>query len=340
MSSTENKDRLVNTVLVTDFGGFDKIKIENCPVIPTCCGEEDIELLVSYCGVNFADLYLRQGLIPKSTPFILGLECVGVVQDIGCKVTTFKKGQRVLCYRGDGGLYQDTVIVHEKYCFPIPDIISFQTAVAIPANYLTAYFCLFEFGNLRSGQTILLHSCAGGVGWAATQLAKTVKNVVIVGTASSYKHEAVKVNGVDYVVHSHNYLQELNNDKKLSKIKFDIIVDSIGGNNIEISQKLVNTFGKVIVIGVNHIIKGEEKLRTYQLLKLWWKTKNIEIRNLMTENYMVAGLHLTNAMEKNPQKIAEIMNKIFDLILTKSIEPRIDSIFDFKQVIQCVVITG
>lgn len=74
-----------------------------------------------------------------------------------------QKGQRVLCYRGDGGLYQDTVIVHEKYCFPIPDIISFQTAVAIPANYLTAYFCLFEFGNLRSGQTILLHSCAGKI---------------------------------------------------------------------------------------------------------------------------------------------------------------------------------
>lgn len=94
----------------------------------------------------------------------------------------------------------------------------------------------------------------GGVGWAATQLAKTVKNVVIVGTASSYKHEAVKVNGVDYVVHSHNYLQELNNDKKLSKIKFDIIVDSIGGNNIEISQKLVNTFGKVIVIGKSYFV--------------------------------------------------------------------------------------
>lgn len=56
----------------------------------------------------------------------------------------------------------------------------------------------------------------------------------------------------------------------------------------------------------------------------------------MTENYMVAGLHLTNAMEKNPQKIAEIMNKIFDLILTKSIEPRIDSIFDFKQAVEAM----
>lgn len=92
--------------------------------------------------------------------------------------------------------------------------------------------------------------------------------------------------------------------------------------------------------GVSHIIKGEQKLSLYQLAELWWKTKNIEIGNLMTKNYMVAGFHLMNAMEKNPQKIAEIMNIIFDLIITKSVEPRIDSVFDFKQVIQVVVITA
>lgn len=89
----------------------------------------------------------------------------------------------------------------------------------------------------------------GGVGWAATQLAKTVSNVTVVGTASSFKHEIVKSNGVDYVVQSTNYLQELNADEKLSEIKFDIIIDSVGGYNVEISQELLNTFGKVVVIG-------------------------------------------------------------------------------------------
>lgn len=86
------------------------------------------------------------------------------------------------------------------------------------------------------------------------------------------------------------------------------------------------------ITGVSHIMDGEERLSSYQLLKLWWQTKHIAIANLVRRNYMVAGFHLTYVMEENPEKVTEAMGKIFDLSLAEKIKPRIDSQFNFNQV--------
>lgn len=185
----------------------------------------------------------------------------------------FQTGQRVLCYNGDGGLYREVVIVNEKHCFSIPDGIEDEVAVSLPANYLTAYFSLFEIGNLRDGQNVLIHSCAGlhnysrfifivfrqkykitvqslgGVGWAVTQLARTVENVTIVGTASPQKFSEAEKNGVNYILPSDRYFEELQTHPKLNNMKFDIIIDPIGGSNISISQSLLDHLGKLILIG-------------------------------------------------------------------------------------------
>lgn len=79
----------------------------------------------------------------------------------------------------NGGLFRETVRVPPESCFPIPDYIDTQTAAAIFVNYLTAYFAVFHCASLKPNEDILIESCAGGVGWAATQFAKTVEGVKV-----------------------------------------------------------------------------------------------------------------------------------------------------------------
>ncbi|XP_065206337.1 synaptic vesicle membrane protein VAT-1 homolog [Planococcus citri] len=330
-------DRLVDAVTISQFGGFDKIKFTKLPLKSSDCGENDIEVKVKYCGVNFADLYVRQGLIQNiKLPHVPGLECMGIINKVGNKVVSFEVGQRVLCYNGNGGLYREVVVVNEKNCFAVPDHVQDEIAVCLSANYLTAYFCLFDIGNLKQGQNVLIHSCGGGVGWAATQLARSVGKVCIVGTASPSKFSEVENNGVEFLIPSQNYLEELQNHSVLKSKKFDVIIDTVGGSNIANSQALLEPLGKLIVIGVNHIVTGEEKFSIVKLLKLWWQTKNISVSDLITNNAVVAGLHLTNLMEAKPEKVRQTMDHIFDLCKSGVIRPRIDSIYSFPEIAEAM----
>ncbi|XKL60105.1 hypothetical protein PGB90_001121 [Kerria lacca] len=333
MEPTESKNRFVDSVILTQFGEYDSIKVKKSLLEPDCCDKFEIEVKVTYWGVNFADIYLRKGLIPNiKLPSVIGLECIGVVENIGSEVQLFTKGQRVLCYSGTGGLYRSVVIIHQKYCFLVPDEIEDEIAVALPANYLTAYFSLFHIGNLREGEKVLVHSCAGGVGWAITQLAKTLNNVTVVGTASNSKHEEVRKNGVTHVVNSNNYQEELRSNKITSEYVFDVIIDNIGGHNIDISLSLLNTFGRVVVIGANHIISGEKKLNFLQFMKSWWNTKNIRVVDLIINNWIVAGLNLANLIENTPEKVHDVMNIIFEMCINGKIKPRIDSVYNINEV--------
>uniref|UniRef100_A0A8D8Z3P1 Synaptic vesicle membrane protein VAT-1 homolog n=1 Tax=Cacopsylla melanoneura TaxID=428564 RepID=A0A8D8Z3P1_9HEMI len=152
----------VKSIILTEFGGLDKIKVMDWPINSTNLRTKELEVKVSICGVNFADVYTRLGFLPHlETPRVLGLECVGTVVNVGMEVDQFKIGQRVLCYRWTGGLYRERVIVEEKYCFTVPDSLSDEQLVCLPSQYLTAYFALFDFGNLRPNQTVLMHSCVG-----------------------------------------------------------------------------------------------------------------------------------------------------------------------------------
>lgn len=108
----------------------------------------------------------------------------------------------------------------------------------------------------------------GGVGCAATQLAKTVQDTTIVGTASASKHEKLKNNGVSHVLHYENYVSQA---KQISPQGFDLIIDSIGGPNIEISRTLLKPCGRLVIIGNSNL----NMLRTHKLVVPNKITKNL-----------------------------------------------------------------
>lgn len=122
-----------------------------------------VEVRVHACGVNFADLYMRQGLMRNlQPPLTLGMECAGEVTALGAGIgNEFRLGDRVICYQVSGGLHQETVLVPAGACFPLPPEVSFEVGAALFVNYLTAYFSVLDIGNLQAGQCVLIHSCAG-----------------------------------------------------------------------------------------------------------------------------------------------------------------------------------
>ncbi|XP_025200044.1 synaptic vesicle membrane protein VAT-1 homolog [Melanaphis sacchari] len=319
----------VKCIVLEDYGGYDKIKIKNWPL--EFLGSTSVCVKVQLCGVNFSDIYTRQGFLRQlKTPRVLGAECYGTIEAIGNEVKNLQCGDRVVCYVWTGGLFGEKVVVSANNCFLVPEGVSGQDAVALPANYLTAYLSIFTMGNIQPGDTVLIHSIAGGVGCAATQLAKTVKDVVIVGTTSVSKHERLKENGVSHVLQHENYETLA---KNVSPQGYDLIIDSIGGPNIEISQKLLKACGRLVVIGGSCYINGET-LKIVRSLAMKWQTKNLVPQTMIERNITVSGLHLGMLFDSNPNKIHHIMEELFKMLKNKLIKPIIHEILPIDNVIE------
>src|SRR5947208_2881878 len=187
-------------VVITRYGAPDVLQLREAPdPVP---GPGDVRIAVRAAGVNFADLLARVGLYPDAPkpPCVVGYEVAGVVDAVGAEVTTRRPGDRVMALTHFGG-YSDTVVVPAAHTYPIPSRLSDVEAASVPVTYLTAIVALYVQAALQPGETVLIHGVAGGVGTAALQLAK-LRRAVIIGTASSPKHEAVRGLGADHVIDS------------------------------------------------------------------------------------------------------------------------------------------
>ncbi|MBV8195238.1 MAG: alcohol dehydrogenase catalytic domain-containing protein, partial [Candidatus Dormibacteraeota bacterium] len=163
-------------------------------------GDGQVRIRVEAAGLNFADLLARAGVYPDSprTPCVLGYEVSGVVDVAGAGVDGIKPGARVLAATRFGG-QAELAVANASDCIELPSGISTPAAAAIPVNYATAYAGLVLMAGLRQGERVLIHSAAGGVGTAATQIAHHL-GAVVVGTASASKHDHVRAQGAAHVI--------------------------------------------------------------------------------------------------------------------------------------------
>ena len=146
---------------------------------PTC-GSGQIRIKVAAAGLNRADLLQRAGHYPPPAGVTqtLGLECSGVVIEAGPN-SRWQAGDAVCALLAGGGMAQE-VVVDERHALPVPEGISLVEAAAIPEVYATAWLNLFELGALQSGEKVLLHAGASGVGSAGIQLCKAFSGAVAV----------------------------------------------------------------------------------------------------------------------------------------------------------------
>jgi NADPH:quinone reductase-like Zn-dependent oxidoreductase len=218
-------------------GGPEVLTLRDAPD-PTP-GPGDVLIDVAAAGVNFADVLARMGMYPDAPPLpaVVGYEVAGTVRDVGAGVTGITAGREVVALTRFGG-YSDVVSVPEAQVFLKPAGMSFSEAAAVPVNYLTAALALFRFGSLQAGETVLVQNAGGGVGIAATQLAKS-RGATVYGTASAWKHEELSRLGVDHSIdYRHEDVISAVNDLTGGR-GVDIILDPIGGSSLKRDMEIL-----------------------------------------------------------------------------------------------------
>ncbi|CAN7476075.1 quinone oxidoreductase [Phenylobacterium sp. LjRoot225] len=179
-------------------GGPDVLELQDVPT-PTP-GPGEILIRHEAVGVNFIDTYHRSGLYPVPLPSGLGQEAAGVVEAVGDGVTRFKVGDRAAYAMGSPGSYADAKTLAEARAVHVPDGIDARTAAAVLLKGMTAEFLLRRAYPLKSGQSVLIHAAAGGVGQLLTQWAKAIGATVIATAGSAAKAEIARSLGADHVI--------------------------------------------------------------------------------------------------------------------------------------------
>jgi putative PIG3 family NAD(P)H quinone oxidoreductase len=207
-------------------------------------GANDLRIRVRATAVNRADLLQREGHYPPppgASP-VLGLECAGVVAEVGANVRGWSAGERAMALLPGGG-YAEEAVVDAGSAMRVPAALSDDEAGAMPEVFLTAFSNVFALARVKPGETLLVHGGGSGVGTAATTLAKLAGVRVIVTAGSREKCERCLAHGADAAI---NYSEE---DFAERAKPVDVILDHIGARYLPRDLQALNVGGRVVLIG-------------------------------------------------------------------------------------------
>lgn len=216
-------------------------------------GAGEVLVRVHAAGLNGADILQRKGAYPAppgSPADIPGLELAGEVVELGAGATRFRAGDRVMAIVGGGG-QSELAVVHERQLMPVPEEVELIDAGGIPEVFTTAHDAIFTQGGLRPGERLLVTGGAGGVGTAAVQLGRAAGAHVTASVRNPAHRDAVGALGAHAVVDpacvdDHG--------------PFDVVLELVGAPNIPEDLKVLNTGGRIVVIGVGAGFKAEVNL--------------------------------------------------------------------------------
>jgi putative PIG3 family NAD(P)H quinone oxidoreductase len=259
-------------------------------------GERQVVIDVRATALNRADLLQRRGLYPPppgASP-LLGLECAGVVKELGPGVSAAKIGDRVMALLPGGG-YAERVAVHEQLLLPIPEALDFVQAAAVPEAFLTAMEALFSLGRALPGEWVLIHAAASGVGSTAVKLARAAGTRVI-ATTSERKREFVRGLGPEHVV-----AREVDDFSRVvlevtEGRGVDVIVDLVGATYFARHAACLGVLGRHVVVGLVGGAKAEIDLgrvlaRRHTLLGLVMRTRPLADKIAVVERFRREWLH-------------------------------------------------
>lgn len=319
----------MRAVVLAGFGGLNKLRVTRKAMPEPQDGE--LKIRVKACGLNFIDLMVRQGNIdnPPKTPLVPGFECSGIVEALGDSVKGYEIGDRVMAFVNYNA-WAEVVCTPVEFVYKIPDDMSFSEAAAFPMNFVTAYMMLFEVANLREGMSVLVHSAGGGVGQAVAQLCSTIPSVTVFGTASTFKHEAIKDSVTHLFDRNADYVQEV---KRISAEGVDIVLDCLCGDNTGKGLSLLKPLGTYILYGSSNMVTGETK-SFFSFAKSWWQVEKVNPIKLYEENKVIAGFSLLNLLFKQGRAglIQGVVDKLLELYNQKKIKPVVDSLWALEEV--------
>lgn len=322
----------MRVVVITEHGEPEVLQVQERPDPSVGAGE--VRIAVAAAGINFADLLARTGMYPDAPkpPSVVGYEVAGTVESVGEGVTDLALGDRVLAgTRFDG--YAELVVAKAVDVIPLPEGLSFEQGAAIPVNYATAYAGLVIMGGLREGDRVLIHAAAGGVGTAATQIARNI-GAEVFGTASASKHEAIRAQGVDHPIDYRNTDFEAAVNELTAAEGIDVALDAIGPSSFRKDYRLLRPGGRLICFGMSEVqtgtgrnlpgvMKGLASMTTATMP--WWKSVGI-----LNENKGVFGLNMLSWW-KAEGSINRAIYPLRDDLEAGRLVPVVSQAFPFEQ---------
>ncbi len=227
-------------------GTPDVLKYEDVP--DPVCHPKGVIIRVLAVSIEGGDTLNRWRGPLVTVPHIVGYQASGEIIEVGSEVTHLKVGQKVATVDGHGS-HAELRPVPARNCWPIPDSLDPRLAAVIPVAFGTAHDCLFEFGRLKAGETVLVQAGASGVGLAAIQLAKAAGATVLATASSDERLERLKAYGLD---HGINYKTE---DVARAVMKItdkkgvNLVVDSVGGATLQGSLASLAYRGRCSMVG-------------------------------------------------------------------------------------------
>jgi NADPH:quinone reductase-like Zn-dependent oxidoreductase len=322
----------MRAVVQTGVGGPEVLQVQERP--DPSAGPGEVRIAVQAAGINFADTMARMGLYPDAPkpPCVLGYEVSGEVESIGEGVEDVKLGDRVVAGVRFGG-HAELVAIPAQQVLPLPDRLSFEQGAAVPVNYATAYCALFIMGGLSSGDRVLIHAAAGGVGTAAVQLARH-RGGEVFGTASASKHDAIRELGVSHAIDYRTQDFEKEIDRITDGQGIDVIIDATGPTNFRKDYRLLREGGRLIMYGASELsteggrsfAKLARSLTTMPLATIpWWKSLGA-----LNENKMVGGLNMLSWWDREGD-VKRITGPLIDELEAGDLEPVVAEAFPFER---------
>ncbi len=311
----------MRAVVITKHGGPGVLEVQERADPELGPGEVRID--VAAAGINFADVMARMGLYadaPK-TPCVVGYEVAGTILELGEGVTGLNHGQRVLAGTQFGG-YASQVCAPASDVVALPERLSFEQGAAIPVNYATAWAGLIGYGNLQPGERVLVHSAGGGVGIAATQIAKRV-GAEVYGTASPGKHERILELGCD---HALDYTQS---GWERGLPKFDVILDAVGGKSFRTGYELLRPGGRLVAFGASAIVSGQRR-NLLTALRTVVRMPRFSMIKQMSESKAVIGLNMLT-LWKDRGTLEPWIGPLQEMLDDGTVEPVVAGDFSFEE---------
>ncbi len=277
-----------------ETGGPEVLRYED--VADPVMAEHEMLVRVEAISIEGGDTLNRTGGEMSGVPHIVGYQCAGTVVAVGDQVSLFTEGDRVVTVGLDGS-HAELRSVPEPFCWKIPDGLSTEEAACVPVPFGTADDCLFEFGRLQAGETVLVHAGASGVGIAAIQLAKRAGARVLATASRHEKLERLLDLGLDEGINyaTSDFVEEV---RRLTDGRgADVVVDSVGGSTLQGSIRCLAYRGRCITVGD----AGRQG------------TEQMDISTLRPNNQSLTGYFLGAELFLTPRPHAMIARHLADI---------------------------
>lgn len=288
-------------------GGPEVFRYEDVP--DPVAQAHEVLLRVEAIGVQGGDLMHRRLAPVQNPPHIVGYQAAGTVAAVGDGVTDVREGQRVVAFMASGS-HAELVAVPAQNVYAVPDDMDPRIAAGILVEFATADDCLFEFGRLRAGETVLVQAAAGGVGLAAVQLAKAAGATVIGTAGSDEKLTRLAGYGLDHAINYRDAdvvarVREITGGRGV-----DLVLDPVGGHTLESSIEALAYRGRITWIGE----AGRESYTP-------------RIRPLMSKSASLIGVYLAAEMGHDPARVRAMVDRLIARIAAGELTVVVDREF-------------